>query len=347
MRNVPQNATTDTAPPILPPILPPIIGLAGVSGVGKTTLGLRLVTALSAAGREAWSLSFARAVRDVVCVLYPGLEVERKPLSAEARERLQEVGSALRGVDPDVFVRRCEGRLQELLTAHPMCAATVILDDVRYPNEAAWIRGRGGVVMKLETPGVKPVLWHDSERAAQELEGDYGIETHRLEDAAADKEAVFRQLCAHLAMWPRMSADVGNGADVFPNRGVVYLAGAITGKTYREAAAWRARVTKRLERRGWAVRNPLAQRAPASDTPAGRIFSSAEFTQEMARHDVADIFDADVVLVNPNGFEGSIGTQLEVALARHLNKHVLWLDALALQTLCYEGDEEGAPGESG
>lgn len=50
------------------------------------------------------------------------------------------------------------------------CGGRVVIDDCRFPNEAAAIRAAGGVVVRIVRPGVGPVNAHASE--AQQLEVD-------------------------------------------------------------------------------------------------------------------------------------------------------------------------------
>lgn len=56
---------------------------------------------------------------------------------------LQLLGSALRRVDPAVFVRCLASRLEDV------GAPCVLVSDVRYINEADWIRQRNGMVVRV------------------------------------------------------------------------------------------------------------------------------------------------------------------------------------------------------
>lgn len=50
-----------------------------------------------------------------------------------------------------------------------------IVTDVRFPNEAEAIKDRGGVIIRIDRPGVEPVNAHPSETALDNWDFDYRI----------------------------------------------------------------------------------------------------------------------------------------------------------------------------
>lgn len=50
-----------------------------------------------------------------------------------------------------------------------------IVTDVRFPNEAEAIKDRGGVIIRIDRPGVEPVNAHPSETALDNWDFDYKI----------------------------------------------------------------------------------------------------------------------------------------------------------------------------
>lgn len=50
-----------------------------------------------------------------------------------------------------------------------------IITDVRFPNEAKAIKDRGGIIIRIDRPGVKPVNFHPSETALDQWEFDYKV----------------------------------------------------------------------------------------------------------------------------------------------------------------------------
>ncbi|MEV6684441.1 hypothetical protein AB0N28_03700 [Streptomyces sp. NPDC051130] len=86
---------------------------------------------------------------------------ERAKDEPEVRRILQELGSAVRAIDPEVWLRAGLARVDEVnrTTGRP-----AVITDVRYPNEAASLRRAGFHLIYIDRPGV-PHLNHESEGA--------------------------------------------------------------------------------------------------------------------------------------------------------------------------------------
>ncbi len=107
---------------------------------------------------------------------YGGLE-SLKQNSPETRVLLQrlgtEVGREIFG--NDFWVNQALGEVFNL--------KRIVVTDVRFPNEVAAVRARGGQVWRVVRPGVKPVNAHASETAIDDVEFDRYIENSgTLED---------------------------------------------------------------------------------------------------------------------------------------------------------------------
>lgn len=154
-----------------------IIGITGRKGSGKDTAAF----VFEAAGYE--KLKFAGALKEMIAAL---LEYQ--------------------GVDEDLIFRMLEGDLKEVPTHYlggrtprhamqtlgtewgrklmhedlwvdvTMNAADghegVVISDVRFPNEVAAIKDRGGVIYRVERPGVDRSDEHPSEALIDTLEVD-------------------------------------------------------------------------------------------------------------------------------------------------------------------------------
>jgi hypothetical protein len=184
--------------------LPPVIGLAGPIGAGKTTAA----RALGSLGyRQA---SFATPLKQVCFQVFGPLGVPREaffgtqeeksaPLEAikkyaTGRQILELVGTeGFRAAYPDVWldlamVPRYEGE-------------RIVIDDVRYENEATAIRSRGGLVLHLERLGAE--VERTGHRSDAGLKMQAGDEIIRVKDgdvpglqAAAQFAAADEAVCS-------------------------------------------------------------------------------------------------------------------------------------------------------
>lgn len=152
-----------------------ILGLTGRMGAGKDYLYTQLAKVFL--GRV-FRMAFADGVKldieetlldEIVQVqTYDGDELEyrwRKPYKPEIRRLLQWWGTEFRrGQDPDYWIKHAANRLarevafeaevKDLFGLRPEPVA--VFTDVRFPNEADWIRSQGGkVVFVFATPTVR------------------------------------------------------------------------------------------------------------------------------------------------------------------------------------------------
>lgn len=158
--------------------LPPIIGLTGYAQHGKDTVG-GILTTLYGYTRFA----FADQVRELALRVDPWVATFADPLvqllgipsvanlrlsrvvelvgwekakaQPEVRRILVELGMGVRDiVGPDSWV------FAGARTMEPM-GPPAVFTDVRFPNEVAWVRKNGGVVIRITRPGVEAVP-HDN-----------------------------------------------------------------------------------------------------------------------------------------------------------------------------------------
>lgn len=89
------------------------------------------------------------------------------------RDLLQKLGTdAIRdGLHPDAWVNALMADYGSLYEFPP----DWIITDCRFPNEAEAVKDRGGVVIRIDRPGVGPVNRHPSETALDNWDFDYKI----------------------------------------------------------------------------------------------------------------------------------------------------------------------------
>ena len=147
----------------------PLVALAGFARSGKDTAARGLI---EADGFE--RVAFADPIREALYRANPLLDTHTgtrvrefvdaegwewaKRKEPEVRRLLQEVGQAMREVaGEDVWVRAALKRAQEL-------DRPVVFTDTRHENEAQAVRSLGGIVLRIERPGVGPVNDHVSDQ---------------------------------------------------------------------------------------------------------------------------------------------------------------------------------------
>ena len=113
---------------------------------------------------------------------------------------------------------------------------------------------------------------------------------------------------------------------------MVYLSGAISGKSFEEAADWRKEVSIELHIAGFKVRDPLRGKSFSPMSHQKKIHPKKYNTSDnptlsdkaLKDRDKLDVLSSDIVLVNfMNATEKSTGTIFEIAWAEDHNKLVV------------------------
>lgn len=160
---------------------PIIIGIAGHAGAGKSAASDYLCRRY---GFE--SAAFADAIKDMLALLmtergvdYAHLHephLKQRPIAefgdATAREMMQSMGDWGRALSPMFWVLQLAHRLGLQVDGTPI-HDRIVIADVRYRNEAAWIAALGGVTLRLhrdDNPLTDTAAaQHDSEQHVQTL----------------------------------------------------------------------------------------------------------------------------------------------------------------------------------
>lgn len=165
------------------PTPPLLLGLTGRAGAGKDTVAAYLEAQYAFA-----PIGFADPIRDMLGVLLQHVEVDGawlcerdlKELPAPVlglsyRALAQTLGTEWgRSLRADLWLRIGEYRTNQRLDA----GDNVVLCDVRFPNEAAWLKAAGGVLVRVERDSVADVRAHESEQHTSALEADHVIENN-------------------------------------------------------------------------------------------------------------------------------------------------------------------------
>lgn len=170
---------------------PLLIGLTGVAGSGKDT-----VREILEERHEIDGLAFADPMRDMLSALLETIGVDsdwmtdrdrkEKPipeLGLSYRTMAQQLGTEWgRALDQDFWLKIAGAKIA---LYHRYSDKGVVISDVRFPNEAAWIKSEGGIIWKIIRPGVEPVRAHESEALINTLPYDYVIDNRGTIDELA------------------------------------------------------------------------------------------------------------------------------------------------------------------
>lgn len=154
-----------------------LIGLTGRAGAGKSTVATEL--------ENEWSMhhiAFAEPIQAMLCSLFDlagidgawtadrALKELPTTLGWSYRHLAQSLGTewARAQLADDFWLRVAGARLD----APGMQGESVVISDVRFPNEAAWVRARGGVIVRVVRDGLPSVRQHESEAHADTIEPD-------------------------------------------------------------------------------------------------------------------------------------------------------------------------------
>jgi hypothetical protein len=141
-----------------------LIGIAGKAGSGKDELALYLKNVHGFS-----QLTFAEPIKDALAGLFDtdihtlekiGFKENPIPgIGKSLRELYQTLGTdwGRNMIDEDIWVRQLSNRLQYY------AGVDVVVSDVRYENEAEFIRLNGGTVIHLHRHDAKSVRAHSSE----------------------------------------------------------------------------------------------------------------------------------------------------------------------------------------
>lgn len=160
------------------------IGLHGFAQSGKDTVGAYLVENYGFV-----RVSFADAVRDCVYALNPrvvtrtqGIPRVRELVDAvgwedakkepEVRELLQRMGTEVGReiIDCNLWLKIAFRKAQGL--------DRIVFTDVRFKNEAEFVRTAGGLVVKIERNGVTSINGHASDAGLPDSDVDYVLPNH-------------------------------------------------------------------------------------------------------------------------------------------------------------------------
>lgn len=175
-----------------------MIGLHGLAGSGKDSVGLYLEDMY-----QFERAALAKPIKDAACALF-GLTPEHFEdrnlkeavipwLGKSPRHIAQLLGTEFgrQYFGSDIWIKVAKQRLDAWRMdpveqpVHPLSG--FVLTDIRYEDEASWVRSEGGRIWHIRRPGIAPVAAHISENGIALARGDLMIENNGTLDDLYDK----------------------------------------------------------------------------------------------------------------------------------------------------------------
>ncbi len=169
-----------------------LIGLAGHARVGKDTVAHHLANHL-----QLISYAFAEPLKQALAYMFhlttaqlEGSEKEEplRWLGKSPRELMQLLGTEWGRdlIHPQIWLLLAELNLQRRAEIDQHMKG-VVIRDVRFDNEADWVRSKGGVIFHISRRGMRPANGHTSESGVRHYTGDYVIENNGTLDELYDQ----------------------------------------------------------------------------------------------------------------------------------------------------------------
>lgn len=139
------------------------VGLMGLAGSGKDTAA----AALLAVG---WRrMAFADRLKSLASRFgWDGYK------DARGRKLLQDLGMAARAYDQDFWIKDAEAHIDNICQYHSW-KVPYVWTDVRFQNEADFVRKRRGIIIRIKRPEQISLDQHESELNQFDIRADYEV----------------------------------------------------------------------------------------------------------------------------------------------------------------------------
>ena len=156
--------------------LPRLIGLySPAPGCGKTIVASffiehERVSFAAPLKRAVWNMLIDLGVIESFRYVYTDKEAIIPELGVSARHMMQTLGTewGRACIHPDFWVMIARAETQRIM----VYGGSVVIDDVRFPNEATMIRDLGGELWRIERPGIAYNGDHESEGGLEDITPD-------------------------------------------------------------------------------------------------------------------------------------------------------------------------------
>lgn len=182
--------------------MPVKIALIGKMRSGKDTFADPL---LSRRNIVTYGYKFSNGITEIISDYFPDALIKGKP-----RKFYQTIGQTLRQLDPDVWIKHTACEINYDLSFKDTTGLdTLIITDVRQPNEVQWCRDNGFTLIKIVTDDTTrkerieacgdqfepEYFYHDTELAVDDVEADIYVDGNvRKEELQQKALEIYKQL---------------------------------------------------------------------------------------------------------------------------------------------------------
>jgi adenylate kinase family enzyme len=183
---------------------PRLLGLCGVSGSGKSTLAALLEH------KHDWhQIAMADPIVNMLHSLLadagvPACWITERVLKEQPssigysyRQLAQTLGTdwGRNMLDPSLWMRVAQHRIAQA-AAHER---NVVISDIRFPDEAAWLARMGGRLVRVQRPTATGVRAHESEQHAESLPAQFVVHNR---GSLQDLDSAASELAREMALSP-------------------------------------------------------------------------------------------------------------------------------------------------
>ena len=146
-------------------IFPNIIGIAGYARTGKDTFGNILIEHLNESGLSARKLSLAFELKsDLDNFLQQKFGISAFTEDPKEKNFIRPLlicygTDLMRKKDPEYWIKK----LQKTIDLNNNCGIISVVCDIRFLNEASWLRKSGGILVHLKRAGVSAADTYESQ----------------------------------------------------------------------------------------------------------------------------------------------------------------------------------------
>lgn len=151
-----------------------VLGIAGRARTGKDTVADYLVRK-GGFGVYAFAQPIREATKHILMLSEEYLQHNKETtlpwINTSYRDFAQKLGTdmARNMIDPEFWIKRA----QNVIDTTPL--TSLVIPDVRFENEADWIRSIGGEIWHIDRPEAQKVQAHVSEAGVKVLKGEFHI----------------------------------------------------------------------------------------------------------------------------------------------------------------------------